>query len=118
MSRGRFLLIGAVFCVALHGGAVQAQDWPAVFDPYQMLTLNLQLDPADWDTIRHDVTYEIEKQALFWADGEAPLLVGLRRKSAFALPSENDPQKVSLKVDINEFVTGQKWHSLTKVSLE
>ena len=118
MSKKRSVLVGVVLCAALSGGPAQAQDWPAVFDPLQLMTLNLQMEPADWDTIRHDLTYDIEVQTLLWADGEAPILVSARRKSCFALPSEDDPQKVSLKLDINEYVKGQKWHGLYKLSLE
>lgn len=97
-----------------------AQTWVDVYNPFQVLTLNLELEQADWDTIRHDTTNEIEVPALFWADGEeeTKLLVSVRRKSSRALPSEADPIKVGLKVDINEFVDGQRWRSLTKLSLE
>ncbi len=95
-----------------------AQAWPDVFNPFQILTLNLELADSDWDTIRHDITNEIEVPALFWADGESPILVSVRRKSSRALPSEADPIKVGLKIDINELVSGQKWRDLTKVSLE
>ena len=118
MSKKRSVLVAVALCAALHGGLVQAQDWPAVFDPLQLMTLNLQMEPADWETIRHDLTYDIEVQALLWADGEVPILVSARRKSCFALPSDSDPQKVSLKIDINEYVDGQKWHKLNKLSLE
>ena len=95
-----------------------AQAWPDVFNPFQILTLNLELAVSDWDTIRRDTTNEIEVPALFWADGESPILVSVRRKSSRALPSEADPIKVGLKIDINELVDGQKWRDLTKVSLE
>jgi hypothetical protein len=105
-----------VFVVA--ASAAKAQAWPDVFNPFQILTLNLQLSDQDWDTIRHDITNEIEVPAQFWADGETPILVSVRRKSSRALPSEADPIKVGLKIDINEFVDGQKWQGLTKVSLE
>lgn len=98
----------------------QAQTWVDVFNPFQVLTLNLEIDPTDWDTIRHDTTNEIEVPALFWADREegTKLLVSVRRKSSRALPSEAIPIKVAYKVDINEFVNGQRWRGLTKVSLE
>ena len=95
-----------------------AQGWPEVFNPFQILTLNLQLAEQDWDIIRHDITNEIEVPAWFWADGESPILVSVRRKSSRALPSETNPIKVGLKIDINELVDGQKWRDLTKVSLE
>ena len=118
MMKGKWL--GTLALLALVAApAVQAQAWPDVFNPFQVLTLNLELAPEDWDTIRHDTTDSIEVPASFWADGEStPLLVLVRRKSSRALPSEADPVKVGLKIDINELVDGQKWRGLTKVSLE
>ena len=112
-------ILGAFVLLVLTSAPVaRAQDWPEVFNPFQLLTLNLELSSSDWDTIRRDTTNEIEVPARFWADGETPLLVSVRRKSSRALPSESNPVKVGLKVDINELVDGQKWRGLTKVSLE
>src|SRR5215207_6577350 len=55
---------------------------------------------------------------MFKATGDAgATLVSVRRKSSRALPSETYPIKVSLKVDVNEFVD-QRWRGLTKLSLE
>ena len=116
-----------IFAIALNTvlctGSAQAQipDWPGIFEPNQLLTLNIQtVNPDDWDVIRYDMTFDIEVPALFWADGEEAnkLYVSVRRKSGEALPSETDPFKISLKIDINEYVSGQKWHSLNKLSLE
>jgi hypothetical protein len=94
------------------------QAWPEVFDPFTIRTMNLTIAPEDWDTIRFDLTNEIEVPAQFWADDEAPILVSVRRKSSRALPSEADPQKIGLKIDINELVDDQLWHGLNKLSLE
>jgi hypothetical protein len=78
-----------------------------------MITLNLEMEPGDWNTVKSDTTYDIEVPAQFWADGEtAPILVSVRRKSADALGD-----KVSLKIDINEYVD-QTWSGLKKLSLE
>src|ERR671915_2423497 len=101
-----------IFVVA--ASAARAQAWPDVFNPFQILTLNLQLSDQDWETIRFDTTNEIEVPAWFWADGETPILVSVRRKSSRALPSELNPIKIGLKVDINDFVDGQTWHGLSK----
>jgi spore coat protein CotH len=53
---------------------------------------------------------------MFWADGDTdepvPKLVSVRRKSADALGD-----KVSLKIDINEYVD-QKWNGVKKLSVE
>ena len=89
-----------IFLMAAPGAFAQA--WPDVFNPFQILTLNLQLAEQDWDTIRHDTTNEIEVPAWFWAEGESPILVSVRRKSSRALPSEDNPIKVGLKIDIND----------------
>src|SRR5688572_4127517 len=108
----RVSVLLTIFLIAAPGALAQA--WPDVFNPFQILTLNLELSQQDWDTIRFDTTNEIEVPAMFWADGESPILVSVRRKSSRALPSEADPIKVGLKIDINELVDGQKWRSLTK----
>lgn len=104
---------------------VQADNlsWPGVFNPFEVVTLNFQLDPQTWEDIKRDTNFydpilNIRVPVLMWADGEEPITVQMRRKSDPALPSEADPKKVSLKIDINEYVTGQRWRDLTKLSLE
>lgn len=110
-----------LMCVCAMKGFAQVADWPGVFAPTELLVLHLELEnPADWDVIRKDATFDIEAPAWFWADGEesSKLYVSVRRKSCDAMPDENDPFKISVKIDINEYVNGQKWHGLTKLSLE
>lgn len=107
---------------------VPGSTCPAVFDPFQVLNLNLELNDedefgtsngiSDWEEIKADSTLDLEFKANFWADGEEPIVVSVRRKSATPLfdPILNTV-KVSLKIDINEFVK-QDWHDLLKLSLE
>ncbi len=46
-------------------------DWPEIFEPNQLRTLNLQMSDADWDTIRYDTPdCTIEVPAWFWMTGE------------------------------------------------
>jgi hypothetical protein len=97
--------------------AAVTEDWPAVFDPAILRTLNIQMTSQDWDFIRKDLT-ETYRPGWLSSDGETPMYVAVRRKSSRALPSESNPIKVGLKIDINEYVDGQTWHGLTKVSLE
>ena len=117
--RQLFRLAAVVAALAFTIPSIQAHEngWPEVFNPFVLHTLNLTMDTGDWNTIRHDTTNEIEVPATFWADDENPLLVSVRRKSSRALPSEGNPVKVGLKIDINEFVK-QEWHGLVKLSLE
>jgi hypothetical protein len=117
-----FLLPLAVVVSALPARADE-HSWPGVFNPFEVVTLNFELDPAVWEDIKrdqnvYDPVLNIRVPVLMWADGEEPILVQLRRKSDPALPSEDNPQKVSLKVDINKFVSGQEWRGLKKLSLE
>ncbi|RLE17876.1 MAG: hypothetical protein DRJ50_13580, partial [Actinobacteria bacterium] len=44
--------------------------------------------------------------------------IGVRRKNGKAEPSETDPQKPALKIDINEFVPGQAFSGKVKLDLE
>jgi hypothetical protein len=101
---------------AIPAGAA-TDNWPEVFDPNVLRTLNLQMTGQDWDFIRKDLT-ETYRPGWLNADGETPIYVAIRRKSSRALPSESNPIKVGLKIDINEYVDGQAWHGLTKLSLE
>ena len=103
---------------ALFPRAVSAQGWPEIFDPFQLRTINLTISTGDWNTIRFDQTFAIEVPAQLALGAESPIWVAVRRKSGDGLPSEADPQKISLKIDINEIVPGQTWHGLKKVSLE
>ena len=110
---GRLL---ALTLFVLAANPANAYDWPELYNPARLITLNLDMDPADWDTVKADTTFDIEVPATFWADGDLdepdPILVSVRRKSADALGD-----KVSLKIDINEYVD-QKWNGIKKLSVE
>ncbi len=111
---------GVVATVALGGIALagHAQDWPGIFDPLVLRTLHLQMTDEDWQTIQGDETFDIEVPAMFWLEEEEPILISIRRKSADALTQAPTYDKVSFKIDINEFVDGQDWHGLRAVSID
>lgn len=108
---GRLLAIALLTLITAPASAI---GWPGLYDPTKLLTLNLDMSPDDWTTIKADTTYTIEVRAELWADEDetAPIPVSVRRKSADALGD-----KVSLKVDINEYVD-QSWNGVKKLSLE
>ncbi len=108
----------AVAAMALFTGTAAGQGWPDVFDPLDLLSLHLEMDHADWQTVQHDESLSVEVPAMFWADGDDPILISVRRKSADPLTENPAFVKVSLKLDINEYVAGQDWHDLKKLSLE
>ncbi len=113
--------VPTALAVGLLIGTVQsaiAQTWPDIFDPGQLLTLNLAIDPGDWATVQGDTSFSVEVPAQFWLEGEAPMLISVRRKSDPALTGAGGFAKVSLSLDINDLVLGQTWHDLKKLSLE
>jgi hypothetical protein len=56
------------------------------FRSYRVLTLHLEMAATDWDRVRVDQPNQNESwvpevaEALFWADGETPIRVTVRRK--------------------------------------
>jgi spore coat protein CotH len=106
------VVVSIASLLALPSG-LKAQASSALFNPFTVIPLNLDLDPVDWEEIRADETFKIKKPAMLYADGETPLLVTVRRKSATPVGA-----KVSLKIDINDLVKGQLWRGVNKLSLE
>ncbi|MHC4675405.1 MAG: InlB B-repeat-containing protein [Planctomycetota bacterium] len=123
------IAVSTVLCT----GSAQAQDpndpnANNLFDVNRILTLNITMDPGDWDAMvadcnngqcipdaNGDHTYW---QATLQCGTQGPMLVGIRRKNDLAEPSELDPQKVSIKLDINRYVPGQLFAGKKKLSLE
>ena len=87
-------------------------------DPFQVLDLYLEMDPADWEIVRHDISFDLERPAFFRCGDEELLPVMVRRKISDARPSSDDPQKVSLKIDFDDQLPGLEWHGQRKLSLE
>ena len=109
--------IAALAALGLVGPAevarAQAPSYASLYDPLNVFNLHLEMDPADWSAVQADNTLDLEKPAFFWADGESKLLVSVRRKSLSA-----DSDKISLKIDINEYFDDNHWHGVKKLSFE
>jgi hypothetical protein len=118
--RVRSLLLPACWFACVAAPTLAQAGWPQVFEPTQVLELRLEMSPADWQTVQDDTTFSVEVPAQFSEAGQAgpPMLVSVRRKSSEALQNGTPFKKVALKIDINEFVSGQEWRGLNKLSLE
>jgi hypothetical protein len=103
-------LIAIVQPARLHG---QVPGYADLYDPFQVLNLNLEMDPDDWSTILNDTDYTEVRPAYFWADGESKILVSAKRK-----PNVANGDKIALKIDINEYFDNLRWHGIKKLSLE
>jgi hypothetical protein len=117
MNRPARCLIALGLVAACHAPA-RALPWPEIFDPLVLRTIHLQMSDADWQTIQNDESLSIWVPTLLWLEGEAPILVAIRRKSAEPLVNAPGFRKVSYRLDINELVSGQNWHGLRAVSLD
>jgi hypothetical protein len=113
LTRG---LLSVVAATALAGPAAAVCINPN--DPFQILDFYIDINPTDWNTILHDTTFSRKREAWLRCGDELPLHVAVRRKPTFALPDETNPVKVSLKIDVDEFVLDQEWNSHRKISLE
>ena len=108
--------------VGLCSGPAWAQDCNDLLNPNQVLNLYITMDPAQWEELRFSCPdgvcpeEHVYYQANLQCETGDPILVGIRRKNDLAEPSEADPQKVSLKIDINEFVPGQTFAGKAKLS--
>src|SRR5687767_3042487 len=59
LNRTKRLTLAAVIAAVLTlPASASMQAWPEVFDPFTLRTMNLTIAPADWDTIRFDLTNE------------------------------------------------------------
>ena len=109
-----FAHIIAVCLLAAVGHAMAADDWPQAYDPFRVRTLYLQMEAdSSWQAVVNDTSFDNPQNALFWTEGEPPIAVTVKRKSDPAVGN-----KVSVKIDINARVSGQRWHGLKKLSLE
>lgn len=113
-----WLLVGLAPCAT-------AQDCGSLFDPGQVLEFQITMDPADWSALRVSCPGGLcgPKPYHYWnatfrCEDGPEIVVGIRRKNGTAEPSESDPQKPALKIDINEFVQGQTYFGKTKLNLE
>ncbi len=123
-SNMRVLFLCCFFSFTAVSITLGNEGWPEVFNPYRIQTLHFELNTNDWETLKQDTNTSFPEQvfrtpALMWANGETnKLLVQIRQGKDDPIPSFENPQKVGLKVDINDLVPGQEWHGLKKLSLE
>ena len=118
MNKSKLRAFAATVAASVVSGTAMAQGWPEIYNPLVLRTINLEMTDADWQTIQNDETFDIEVPTMMWLDGEEPILVAIRRKSADPLNEAPGYSKVSYKIDINELVSGQNWHGLRAVSLD
>ncbi len=106
MFIARTAAILAVFALA---NSARAQGWPQIYDPLRLQIMEVYMAPSDWTKISADTSFSIEVPAAMHLIGEPWILIAARRKSGTPVG-----KKISLKLDINELVSGQEWHGVKK----
>ena len=133
LTKEMMAIVAIAMSSVLFTGSAQAQDpndpnAENLFDISRIHTLNITMDPNDWDDMVADCEAEqcipdancdhTYWQANLQSGTVGPILIAIRRKNGFAEPNEANPQKVSLKIDINRYVPGQLFAGKKKLSLE
>lgn len=106
-------LLAATFFLVGSPAFSQSLPWPQIFDPMVVRSFTLTLTQAQWNAIRFDTSNTIKVPGTLSMDGGEAISIDVRRKSSRALPSELDPRKIGLKVDIPVV-----WNGVRKLSLE
>lgn len=116
MSRAGFTLVATIFSLPMlivSSARAQAPSYFTHYDPLKVHNYYLAMSSTDWNTVKGDTTYAIEKPAYFNDNTESKILISVRRKPTLAVSN-----KVSLKFDINQYFDGTVWHGVKKASLE
>ncbi|MBI5511720.1 MAG: CotH kinase family protein [Deltaproteobacteria bacterium] len=103
----------------------------ALFDPERVLEISIELDPQDWDELRHEARSFFDVvgsncleapppspftyfPATVTVDGVTVTNVGVRKKGFFGSLDETKP---SLKINIDEYVLDQRLSGVTDITL-
>ncbi|MHC4068157.1 MAG: CotH kinase family protein [Planctomycetota bacterium] len=134
-------IVAILLCISSAQAQFNEPNWPEIFEPNQLLTFYLTMDPCDWAFIVREVSPTLDPKtytelpAMLWAEGETAVSVAVRKKSGDMIPEPGytipgdanliDPNKVkiSLKIDINQYYPEDpnavtEWHGQKKFSLE
>jgi len=136
LKKAHLLTVVTVITLALlcTGSALALNSDPAdsnaLFDHSRVYSFYIIMDPVDWEKMRSDcpggvcpwytnpnIDPNYYYAVLSCGDWE-PMLVGIHRKNDPAEPNDTNPQKFSMKIDINRYITDQKFAGKSKLDLE
>jgi len=122
---GSFLTAFLLCMTAMLASPALAQDCDEIYDPSQVLSLYITMDPQDWETVRFSCPWGqcgpkpyTYYRALLRCGNGGTIEVGIRRKSGNAEPDPWNPQKPPLKIDVNRYLSEQEFAGKSKLSLE
>jgi spore coat protein CotH len=104
----------AVLLFLMPGAAVEQPSVAALFDDTVVHDLHIEMHSGDWDRLRaHYLENTYYPADLHW-NGHVVRNIGLRSRGS----GSRDPHKPGLKVDFNEFVSGQTFAGLKALALD
>jgi spore coat protein CotH len=109
MNKSR--VAGALVVVSLLY-AVPASSADRVFDPNVLHETRIVMDPADWQALRDNFRTNQYYAANLSIDGEVLLQIGIRSRGQ----GSRSGVKPALKLDMNKYVSGQRFHGLKSIA--
>jgi spore coat protein CotH len=106
----RARLAAVAFVAALAAAPVHASD--RVFDPRVLHETRIVMDPADWKALQDNFLTDQYYAANLSIDGEVVLQIGVRSRGK----GSRDATKPGLKLDMNRYVKGQRFHGLKSIA--
>jgi hypothetical protein len=94
-------------------------DWADVYDPFVLRAYHVALTEADYQTIRHDETFDIKVPARFWLEGDtdnAEYLITIRRKSATPI-GDKISYRIAFQSQVNN-ASVKRFYDIKSFSLE
>lgn len=91
-----------------------------IFNRDQITSLDIQVNPADWEKMISEASQENYIQADLVINGEKIDTVGIRPKGNSSLsmvPQSSQPQRYSFKIEFDQYVDGQTFYGLDKMVL-
>ena len=133
LTKEMMVVVAGLMIGVLSAGTAQAVDAndpnaDNLFDINRVLSLYIYMDVDDYNDMRLSCPggicpVDANDDHQYWpatiiSGTQGPMFVAIRRKNDLGEPTDADPQKVSLKIDINRYVPGQLFAGKKKLSLE
>ncbi len=103
-----------VLILAAAGLTLRARAADPMFDATRLHEVRLELAPGDWATLRARYLEDTYYHATVTIDSERVTQIGIRSRGS----GTRNPVKPALKLDFNQYVSGQRFHSYKAAVLE
>jgi predicted transcriptional regulator len=121
------LVVCALLCALVAAAAARADPAAPLYEPYAVAAIDLELPPASFEALEKDPDSDYVEGTFSLAQSSGspsgigafstPLTVGIRLKGGTGSFRALKDEKAAFKIKFNEFVKGQKFLGLKKMTL-